>query len=180
MGNEKRPAIPAELRRRVLMEAGHRCAIPTCRHIDVDVHHIVPWEQRKKHEYGNLIALCPNCHKRASQRKIDRKSLRKYKANLRFAVEKYSQFEIDVLFELVRAKSNKGLPFPTYLSLLIKRLLDSEFIRIIEPGGVGASLAGFYDANGEECHIKLTPDLLVITDKGREFVKSLGIEEIGY
>jgi hypothetical protein len=38
-GNEEeaRPPIPAELRRRILVEAGHRCAIPTCRHIEVDI-----------------------------------------------------------------------------------------------------------------------------------------------
>ena len=52
-----RPPIPAEMKRKVLVEAGHRCAIPTCRHIDVDVHHIIPWETCKKHEYENLIAL---------------------------------------------------------------------------------------------------------------------------
>lgn len=168
MSNEERPPIPAELRRRVLVEAGHRCAIPTCRHIEVDVHHIVPWEQCKKHEYDNLIALCPNCHRRADQGKIDRKSLRMYKANLCFAVEKYSQFEMDTLFELF--KTSQGLLFPPYLNLLIKRLLDADFVRIVEiPGGV--HLSG---------HGKISPGLLEITDKGREFIRSLGIEEIGY
>jgi len=77
------PYIPADLRRRVLVEAGHRCAIPACRHIDVDIHHIIPWKQCQKHEYENLIALCPNCHRRAGQGKIDRKSLRIYKEKLR-------------------------------------------------------------------------------------------------
>lgn len=33
---EDRPAIPAELRRRVLVKAGHRCAIPTCRRHPVE------------------------------------------------------------------------------------------------------------------------------------------------
>jgi len=179
MASRGRPVIPAELKRQVLIEAGHCCAIPTCRHPDCDVHHIVPWEQCKKHEYENLIALCPNCHRRANQGKIDKKSLRRYKANLRFAIEKYSQFEMDVLFELFRAKPNKGLPFPTYLSLLIKRILDAGFIQIIEPEGIAASLRGFYN-NGKFDFIKLTPDLLVITDKGREFVESLSIKEIGY
>ena len=41
---DQRNAIPAELKRRVLIEAGHRCAIHTCRHIDVEIHHIIPWE----------------------------------------------------------------------------------------------------------------------------------------
>ena len=105
-GND-RPPIPAEIRCRVLVEAGHRCAIPTCRYIEVDVHHIVPWAQCQTHEYDNLIALCANCHRRADAGKIDRKSLKLYKLNLRFAHDKYSQLEMDVLFELNR--SNDGI-----------------------------------------------------------------------
>lgn len=77
-----RPAISADLRRQVLLEAGHRCAIHTCRHVDVDVHHIVPWAQLPEHRFENLIALCPNCHRRAEKGDIDRKSLRLYKARL--------------------------------------------------------------------------------------------------
>jgi len=77
-----RPPIPADLRRQVLLEAGHRCAIHTCRHVDVDVHHIVPWAKVQQHTFENLIALCPNCHRRAERGDIDRKSLRLYKARL--------------------------------------------------------------------------------------------------
>lgn len=75
----ERPAIPAELRRQILVEAGHRCAIQTCRAPDVDVHHIEPWHTRKTHDLENLIALCPNCHRRADRGEIDRKSLLHYK-----------------------------------------------------------------------------------------------------
>lgn len=78
----ERPAIPNELRRRILVEAGHRWAIHTCLHPEVDIHHIVPWEQCEKHEYDNLIALCPNCHRRADAGEIDRLSLKLYKARL--------------------------------------------------------------------------------------------------
>jgi hypothetical protein len=99
---QKMEARPPEVRRRVLVEAGHRCAIPTCRYIDVDVHHIVPWATCRQHKYENLIALCPNCHRRADLEEIDRKSLRLYKSNLRFAHDKYSQLERDILFELGR------------------------------------------------------------------------------
>lgn len=78
----KRPSIPAELKRKVLVEAGHRCAIHTCRHPTTDVHHIVPWEDCHEHSYENLIALCPNCHRRTGLGEIDRKSLRMYKARV--------------------------------------------------------------------------------------------------
>lgn len=82
MTNENRPEIPTELRRLVLLEAGHRCAIPTCQQTEIDIHHIVPWERCKSHEFNNLIALCPICHRRAHKGEIDRKSLLAYKRNL--------------------------------------------------------------------------------------------------
>lgn len=78
----ERPAIPAELRRQILVEAGHRCAIHTCRHPDVDVHHIEPWSRVRDHRAENLIALCPNCHRRAELGEIDRRALRLYKVRL--------------------------------------------------------------------------------------------------
>ncbi|GAA5140136.1 HNH endonuclease [Alloalcanivorax gelatiniphagus] len=77
-----RPAIPAEVKRAVLVEAGHRCAIPRCGETELDVHHIVPWETCQKHEYSNLIALCPICHRRAHKGEIDRKALLQYKSAL--------------------------------------------------------------------------------------------------
>lgn len=81
-----RPAIPMEIQRAVLIEAGHKCAIPSCRHPRVEIHHIIPWAKSKKHEYENLIALCPNCHTRVHDGDIDRKALVKYKSALVSAI----------------------------------------------------------------------------------------------
>lgn len=75
-----------EIQRAVLIEAGHQCAISACRHPRVEIHHIVPWAKCKKHEYHNLIALCPNCHTRVHDGEIDRKSLIKYKSALVSAI----------------------------------------------------------------------------------------------
>lgn len=69
-----------------MIEAGHQCAIPACRHPRVEIHHIIPWAKCKKHEYHNLIALCPNCHTRVHDGDIDRKSLIKYKVALVSAI----------------------------------------------------------------------------------------------
>jgi hypothetical protein len=77
-----RPAIPAALRRAVLIEAGHRCAIPTCRATQVDLAHIEPWAKVHEHVFGNLLALCPNCHRRHHSGEIDVTSLLAYKARL--------------------------------------------------------------------------------------------------
>lgn len=81
-----RPTIPMEIQRAVLIEAGHKCAIPSCKHPRVEIHHIIPWAKCKKHEYHNLIALCPNCHTRVHDGDIDRKSLIKYKSALVSAI----------------------------------------------------------------------------------------------
>ncbi|MFE6917675.1 HNH endonuclease [Streptomyces rubiginosohelvolus] len=80
----KREAVPRDLRRRVLVEAGHRCAIPTCRSTPVEIAHIEPWRKVKRHEFENLIALCPTCHARfdSPRSAIDRKAMRQYKSNL--------------------------------------------------------------------------------------------------
>ena len=96
------------------LEAGHRCAIHTCREIiEVDIHHIVPWSKCKEHNYENLIALCPNCHRLADRGRIDRKSLRMYKANLRYAHDRFSQLEVDLLFQLYKipeSENDMGVP----------------------------------------------------------------------
>jgi hypothetical protein len=42
----------------------------------------VPWARCREHLFENLIALCPNCHRRADAGEIDRKSLQMYKARL--------------------------------------------------------------------------------------------------
>lgn len=166
-GGERRTPMPAELRRRVLIEAGHRCAIPTCRHIEVDVHHIIPWAQCQAHEYDNLIALCPNCHRRADRGDIDRKSLRLYKVNLRFVHDKYSQLEMDILFEANALQAGHAIQWPPFMNILVKRLIESGFVNIQSPSS-SVSLGG----------MQASPNLLTITDQGRAFIESLGLHEI--
>jgi DNA-binding MarR family transcriptional regulator len=164
--NENRTPIPADLRRRVLIEAGHRCAIPTCRYIEVDVHHILPWEQCQKHEYENLIALCPNCHRRADNGEIDRKSLRLYKTNLRFAHDKFSQVELDILFQLYQAQEETTIPWPSFMHILIKRIVEAGYIAI------NKHQRPYFVSD-----MQIGPDYLVITPKGREFIQELGLHE---
>jgi hypothetical protein len=166
MNTETRPPIPADLKRRVLVEAGHRCAIPTCRHITVEIHHIVPWETCKVHEYHNLIALCPNCHHRADRGEIDRKSLRIYKASLRFTHDKFSQFEVDTLFSACELPNTHGLQYPRGMELMVKRLLETGFVSLQDNQSGSAAMFG----------MRVDPLILIATDKGREYVSSLGLE----
>lgn len=159
--------MPAEIRRRVLVEAGHRCAIPTCRYIEVDIHHIVPWAQCQAHEYDNLIALCPNCHRRADRGDIDRKSLRLYKFNLRFVHDKYSQLEMDLIFELYNLPEGSPVNWPKPNLIMLKRILESGFLEIRTPDG-SVHIFG----------MDVSPALLLLTPKGRTYITELGLIEL--
>ena len=95
---KNRPSVPAELERRVKIEAGHRCAIPTCKYNRVEIAHIVPWSEVFEHRFENLIALCPNCHNLYDKdKKIDRKSILIYKQNLGLLNHRYGEYERRVL-----------------------------------------------------------------------------------
>lgn len=138
----ERPAIPEELRRSVLVEAGHRCAIQTCLHAaDIDVHHIVPWAASKEHVFDNLIALCPNCHRRADAAEIDRKSLRLYKTRLAAAFGMLSSqiptSHDERLWEagsITETGDSPNLPFELHVEWPIFRLGGCEPINSIESG----------------------------------------------
>lgn len=90
--------IPADVRRAVLLEAGHACAIPTCQFPATEFAHIEPFAKVKKHEVGNIIALCPNHHHLFDQKKqIDIKSIKAYKTKLQFLNHRYTKFELRLL-----------------------------------------------------------------------------------
>jgi len=106
-----RPTIPAALERKVKMESGHRCAIPTCKQTPVDIHHIVPWETCQNHEFDNLIALCPTCHRKAD-REIDRKSIKMYKHNLSIVNSRYGDYERRILQYFVDNSDEEFIELP--------------------------------------------------------------------
>lgn len=90
--------IPNPLRRRVMVEAGHRCAVPTCRGTSaLEVHHITDWAIVQEHSFENLICLCAVCHHRATTGEIDRLSILQYKANLGVLSNRYGDYERRIL-----------------------------------------------------------------------------------
>lgn len=165
--DDTRPPIAAELRRKILVEAGHRCAIPACRYIQTEIHHIVPWATCKEHKYENLIALCPNCHQRADANEIDRKALRLYKGNLQFAHDKFSNLEVDFLFELKKLGPGGQIKWPPFNVIMLKRVLDAEYIQVHENTG-SVTIGG----------MQFVPVAIVLSKKGFEFIDSLGILEL--
>ena len=49
-----------------------------------------------------------------------------YKNKLRFLHDKYSQFEVDFLFELEK-NGNEGVQLPNCMYLLVKRIADAGY-----------------------------------------------------
>lgn len=168
-----RPPIPARLKRRILVEAGHRCAIPTCRHPTTDIAHIIPWSEVKEHKYENLIALCPNCHRRADRGEIGRKSLRIYKRILQRLTDRYNRFELTVLDEL---RLGKDVVIGGNVLLLIKNLLDEELVGYtagLSRGGVESAVF----IEGIPTNVRV-----FLTNKGRRFIEEWvkANEELAY
>lgn len=115
----------------------------------------------------NLIALCANCHRRADRGEIDRKSLRLYKLNLRFAHDKFSQLEMDILFDAARLGPGQGIMWTPVMMVLIRRILEAGYIQVIKSGS-GVVING----------LQQSPDYLVITSEGRSFLAEFGQHEL--
>jgi type I restriction enzyme R subunit len=73
-----RPAIPIEIKRDVLFEARHHCAV-CCTALPLEYAHVIPWSKSQNHSLENLIALCANCHERADNEKWGVSYLQRYK-----------------------------------------------------------------------------------------------------
>ena len=155
----ERPAIPSQLKREILMEAGHRCAIPACQKTPTEVAHIIPWEQVRKHTFENLIALCPTCHARYDGGEIDRRSMHLYKANLSILTRRYGELEQRVLRLFVREPQRIEVGMFGGVELLLMNLLEDRLI--IDTGRA----SGFVIDD-----IPFTK-FYAITPSGRDFIK---------
>ena len=126
MSQPPRPHMEAKRKREVLVEAGHRCAIPTCKQIPVEVHHIDG--DRTNHAFENLIAVCRNCHGWADEREIDRPSMRIYKANLGLLVSRYGDLERRTLDEFVDNPGVTRVVLPRELNILMNYLVRDGIV----------------------------------------------------
>jgi len=146
-----RQSIPASIDRAVRVEAGHRCAIPTCRAAGIlDICHIVPWADCKEHKFENLLALCPNCHRLEQDGKIDRKSMVQYKENLGILNARYGLIEQRIIHEGTEYYEKNGIPeigsvtheLPGGSQILVKGLLNDGFIYLANTDTGLTSLGG--------------------------------------
>lgn len=96
-----RSPIPESIKREVLIEAGYRCAVPTCRSLlIVDLHHIVDVAQGGRNEPGNLLPLCPTCHALYTRGKIPRDAALAWKSVLVALSQAFDRRAIDDLLFL--------------------------------------------------------------------------------
>lgn len=162
-----RDLVPAEVRRAVLVEAGHRCAIPTCRATTTEIAHIVAWSESADNSFENLIALCPNCHTRFDQkREIDRQSMKMYKHNLGILNHRYGEFERR-LFEVLAKTGERIFVVGAGGDLLVANAVKDGFFEDKKVEGMSLKINA---SNGFEKSFPMTFAFWV-TDAGLEFIR---------
>jgi hypothetical protein len=128
------PTLPAidppspEIERRVLVEAAHRCAVPTCRNPTTEIARIVSVAQRRDDSFENLIALCPNCQGKG----LDRKSIRTYKRNLGILNSRYSDFERR-LFDQIAETGRTSFDVEAGLEIPLLHAVNDGLLKRVEP-----------------------------------------------
>jgi hypothetical protein len=164
-----RDNIPANVKRAVLVEAGHRCAIPTCRATTTEIAHIVPWAESQNNSFENLIALCPNCHTRFDQKKeIDQLSIKLYKQNLGVVNSRYGEFERRV-FEILALSGERLIVVGSGGDILLANAVKDGFFEDLKLEGMSFQVKG----NGFQKSFPMTFTYRV-TDAGVEFIKRYG------
>ena len=113
--------------RLALVEAGHRCAIPTCRHPTTEVAHIVPESQSHDDSFENLIALCPKCQ----NKEIDAQSIRMYKRNLEILNSRYSDFERRV-FDQIAETDRRSFIVEAGLEIPLVHAVNDGLLKRVE------------------------------------------------
>lgn len=161
--------IPADIRRQVLMESGHACAIPTCQFPATQFAHIEPYSKVKKHEVSNIIALCPNHHHMYDVAKsIDKKSIKAYKLKLQFLNKRYTKYELRLLAMLTQKQFVLASGEIQVLGLVKDGLIKN----------VKTFMTQSIDVTDKTTGTKVFQDKFVVhfaatlTDKGRQFVES--------
>src|SRR6202011_840746 len=140
-------------KRMALVEAGHRCAIPTCRHPTTEIAHIVPESESHDDSFENLIALCPKCQKK----EIDAQSIRMYKRNLEILNSRYSDFERRV-FDQIAETDRRSFIVEAGFEVLLLHAVKDGLLKRVEPSPVAIQ-------RGEPTHHNYE-----VTDAGLNFV----------
>jgi hypothetical protein len=162
-----RTHISAGVERAVLVEAGHRCAIPTCRATTTEIAHIEPWAKSHDNSFENLIALCPNCHTRYDQKKeIDAKAVRIYKQNLAILNNRYGDLERRV-FEHVASTKARVFVVGAGGDLLLANAAKDGLVTVRPSNAISL---GVTFESGEQTNFPMS-FVCEVTEAGVEFIE---------
>ena len=143
--SQRRPSSPVELKRRLLIESGHRCSIPACKTTSpLEFEHIEEWSKVKTHQFENMIVLCANCHGRKGDKngQIDKRSLKIYKLNLALINSRYIDIEKRVIEYFATALKNQvvltecAIQLPTGFDFFINYLVNDGLLRFHSSAGL--------------------------------------------
>ena len=143
----------SELKRRVLVEAAHRCAIPTCRHPTTEIARIASESKSRDDSFENLIALCPGCQ----QKEIDRQSIRMHKRNLGILTSRYSDLERR-LFDQIAETGRTSFVVQAGLEIPLLHAVNDGLLKRVELSPVPTE-------HGEPTHHKYK-----VADAGLDFI----------
>ena len=140
-----RTKIKSDVVREVLIEAGYRCAVPTCRNIlAIDMHHIVEVKDGGPNEQSNLLALCPTCHALYTRGTISKEAINAWKTMLVALNHAFDKESISNLLFLYRLWQNdiKGLSeLPNSEKKYTMTSLENGMLRYsLEEGGMVSAL----------------------------------------
>jgi hypothetical protein len=106
----KRPSMPQDVRRKVLIEASYRCAVPRClTPLAIDVHHID--ENPANNDESNLIALCPTCHAAFHRKTYAVEAIKFWKLMLQQLNAAYDRNAINLLVMLSKLEQASGFRY---------------------------------------------------------------------
>lgn len=172
---ENRPAVPAALDRAIREEAGHRCAIPTCRSTAApELAHIIPWADVREHRFDNMILLCANDHHSFDSGKISHISMKNYKANLSILNGRYSDTERRLLEWFADYGPDKGILLEGggFLALSMRNLVRDGLVTSIGTKGMHMTTS-LVTEDGRHLGMSASslPTLFELTKEGKEFVE---------
>jgi hypothetical protein len=122
-----RKPISAQVARQVLIEAGYRCGVPTCRTIlAIDLHHLVEVSEEGPNEPANLLALCPTCHALYHSGTMPREALYTYKLVLVSLSAAFDQATIDLMLFLDKVNDEPHFLVGADTLVQFARLIGSD------------------------------------------------------
>jgi hypothetical protein len=129
-----KPKIEAQVRRQVLIEAGYRCAVPTCRTIlAIDLHHLDPVSKGGGNTPDNLLALCPTCHALHHRGDIPAEALRVWKGMLVSLNEGINKEAKDLLLLLAMGEQERPAWYSAEGVMRLTPLIVARLVRV-QPG----------------------------------------------